>query len=297
MENNDKGISVIIPVYNREKYIQYAIDSILSQKYNAPLEIIISDDGSTDKSLDIVRSYNNSQIVILEKPKDCKQQGAAPARNRGLKNAKYPLVCFLDSDDFQLDGFLINMSSALIENPMLHFVICRTKEEIIKQGTSTIKEWTKKRVSNYDINYLGLTRSNIINTNCIMFRRSVFTNIMFNENLKNGEDSDLWLRIGEQFKGQFVDFYGTVRRSHEDDQLTKNPKEETNYIANLIYTSALERSIANKDEFRVFLLKVQQNIGINRNKWKKKFEKISLIIKHPIYGLKFIYIKLLDFFE
>ena len=65
-----QGISVIIPTYNRDQFIGEAIESALNQKYNGKLEIIISDDGSTDKTLEIAGSYGKS-VAILRKEKTC----------------------------------------------------------------------------------------------------------------------------------------------------------------------------------------------------------------------------------
>ena len=87
-------VSVIVPVYNSEKYLEACIDSILEQSLKN-IEIIFINDGSTDKSLNILKSKNDSRVIILSQ----KNSGASEARNAGLKIARGDYICFVDSDD------------------------------------------------------------------------------------------------------------------------------------------------------------------------------------------------------
>lgn len=91
-------ISVIIPIYNREKYIRKCLESILNQTYNN-IEVICVDDKSTDSSLSICKEYaqndNRVKVVALEK-----NQGVSNARNTGIINATGEWIAFVDSDDY-----------------------------------------------------------------------------------------------------------------------------------------------------------------------------------------------------
>ena len=88
-------ITVIINVYNCEKYIRKCIDSVINQTYKN-LEILIINDGSTDKTLDICKSYNDKRIKIIT----TKNQGLSFSRNIGIENAKGEFLYFIDADDF-----------------------------------------------------------------------------------------------------------------------------------------------------------------------------------------------------
>ena len=94
---SDVLFSIIIPVYNSEKYLFQCIQSVLNQKYSN-VEIIIVDDCSTDKSLTIIRSfakrYNNIKIICNKK-----NEGVSVCRNKGISNAVGKYIIFLDSDD------------------------------------------------------------------------------------------------------------------------------------------------------------------------------------------------------
>lgn len=96
--------SVIIPVYNVEKYLKKCIDSLLEQKYS-DMEIIMIDDKSTDHSLDVAKRYQDHPAVkIVEKDKN---SGLSDTRNLGLKNAVGQYVLFLDSDDYVEPGCML----------------------------------------------------------------------------------------------------------------------------------------------------------------------------------------------
>ena len=96
-------ISIIIPIYNAEKYIAKCIDSVLSQSYN-DFELILVDDGSTDSSLEICKQYalKDTRIKLLKK----QNGGVSSARNYGIKNSKGEWITFIDSDDYIGKDFL-----------------------------------------------------------------------------------------------------------------------------------------------------------------------------------------------
>lgn len=113
-------ISVIIPVYNVEKYLGKCLDSLLQQSLRN-IEIICVDDGSTDRSLQILKDYakKDDRIIILQQ----KNLYAGIARNNGLKIAKSEYVIFLDSDDF-FDKDMLNNMYAKIKNDNSDIAIC-----------------------------------------------------------------------------------------------------------------------------------------------------------------------------
>jgi len=94
-------ISVIIPLYNKGKYIARALDSVFAQTYQ-DFEAIVVDDGSTDDGPDIVREYNEPRLRLIQQA----NAGPGSARNRGIKETIAPYLAFLDADDEWLPGFL-----------------------------------------------------------------------------------------------------------------------------------------------------------------------------------------------
>ena len=92
-------ISVIIPLYNKEPIIERSLQSVLSQDYD-DFEVVVVNDGSTDRSADIVRSINDPRIRLIEQ----ENGGPSKARNTGTKNARGEWILFLDADDELLPG-------------------------------------------------------------------------------------------------------------------------------------------------------------------------------------------------
>lgn len=105
-------VSIIVPVYNVEKYLERCLDSIINQTYSS-IEIILIDDGSTDSSGDICESYArlDSRITVIHK----KNAGLGMARNTALDVAKGKYVIFVDSDDYIAPNMLENLYNTLIE--------------------------------------------------------------------------------------------------------------------------------------------------------------------------------------
>jgi glycosyltransferase involved in cell wall biosynthesis len=95
-------ICVILPVYNRHALIGRSIDSVLSQSF-VDFELIVVDDGSTDKTRDVVRAFSDPRLRLVELPAN---RGSNHARNCGIKEARAPLIAFLDSDDLYLPNKL-----------------------------------------------------------------------------------------------------------------------------------------------------------------------------------------------
>ena len=123
-------VTIIVPVYNTSKYLNKCLDTLLAQTYEN-IEIILVDDGSTDNSLEICKSYEekDKRIVVISKPNG----GSSSARNVGLDAAKGSYVGFVDSDDY-VDGDFVSLMMEAIEKydvPMAQI----SRDEINEDGT------------------------------------------------------------------------------------------------------------------------------------------------------------------
>lgn len=120
MSKNNELISIILPVYNAEKYLAKCLDSLKAQTF-ADIEILCIDDGSKDKSLAILETYSrqDSRFKVLSQP----NSGPAAARNLGLKNASGTYLMFCDSDDWYAPDMCEKMYEAIQTN-QTDLVIC-----------------------------------------------------------------------------------------------------------------------------------------------------------------------------
>ena len=120
-------ISVIIPVFNGESFIQAALESVFCQRDAAPdleLEVIVVDNGSTDSTVAVVERCFGSTVLLVEEPRT----GAAFARNKGIGLATSPLLAFLDADDLWLPGKLQKQYAAITAMQEVSMVFCHGEE-------------------------------------------------------------------------------------------------------------------------------------------------------------------------
>ena len=116
-------ISVIVPAYQREKHLGATLRSILAQGYR-PLEIVVVDDGSTDKTAAVAQSYPQVRYIFQN------NQGPHVARNTGLDNCNGELIAFLDADDLWPSDKLEKQFDFLTKNPEVACVLGRMKNSI-----------------------------------------------------------------------------------------------------------------------------------------------------------------------
>ena len=142
-----KDISIIVPIYNSEKYLKKCIDSIINQT-KKELEIILINDGSTDNSEKIIKEYKDKRIKYIKNT----NQGIGTTRNQGIKEATGKYLMFIDSDDY-IENNACELLYNKAEKDNLDMVVCdfyREKEDgekkedkIIDFKKTTIKETQK----------------------------------------------------------------------------------------------------------------------------------------------------------
>lgn len=122
---NSPVVSIVIPVFNRSHYIGETLDSVIEQTYTN-LECIVVDDGSTDDTEQLVKSYakNDKRIKFHIRPQE-KNKGASSCRNYGLEKAKGEYIQFLDSDDIISKDKIEHQVKLLEVNPLNSFATCK----------------------------------------------------------------------------------------------------------------------------------------------------------------------------
>jgi glycosyltransferase involved in cell wall biosynthesis len=190
-------VSVIVPVYNRENYIDGTIKSILEQSYQS-IEIIVINDGSSDNSLlilkQLVEQYPNKIVII-----DQKNQGQTIARNNGIRQAKGEFIAFLDSDDLWLKDKLQKQLPLFKNNVGLVYSGIYT---IDAMNHILNQELCDKEIKG-DI-YHQLLIKNRMTGGTVIVKKMVLDQVgLFDETLNAAENWDLWLRIS---KHSLVDY-------------------------------------------------------------------------------------------
>jgi len=178
-------ITVVIPVYNTEKYLDKCLSSVVNQTF-LDIKVIIVNDGSTDKSLEICKKYalKDSRITLIDKA----NEGVSVARNIGIKLAEGEWIYFLDSDDFlDLDTFEYLMKEVISSNvDIIQFGLksYRNSTLIREKKPSSKKEYHNLK------NFLNANELKPVCAWLHLFKLEVIkrNNILFNSNLKHGED-------------------------------------------------------------------------------------------------------------
>ena len=206
------NISIIIPTYNRKSFLIHAINSVLNQTYQN-LELIIIDDGSSDKTENIIKK-KYPKIKFYKQ----KNKGVSAARNKGIKMASCKWIAFLDSDDRWHPRKLENQINYLLAHP--RYKICHTDEIWIRKGIRINQHKKHKKHGGHIFDKcLDLCR---ISPSSVIIHKDIFNKVgLFNEKLPVCEDYDLWLRIAEKFPVLYLDEKLVIKYGGHLNQLSK----------------------------------------------------------------------------
>ena len=209
------GLSVILPTYNRAAMIERALDSVHRQTVACD-EIIVVDDGSTDYTYDVVSSFSRKCDIPVRYFRQ-KNRGPAAARNRAVREARCPLIAFLDSDDHWQKKKVEIQKKSMLENP--EYLISHTQERWFRRGEH-LNQKSIHRPRNGHI-FDHCLKLCAVGMSTVMLRKELFEAVgMFNERLRCCEDYDFWLRCSWKLEFLLVAEALTVKEGGRDDQVS-----------------------------------------------------------------------------
>lgn len=183
-------ISVVIPLYNKEKAITATLQSVFAQSYT-DFEVIVVDDGSKDNSLQVVQAIQDPRLRVIHK----ENGGVSSARNRGIKEAKGDYIALLDGDDLWESTFLEEQVKLIRDFPRAGMWGVNTA--FLMQGKAY--KWPQgmpEGYRGYVENYFGTKHNDLFCSSSVVIRRDVFENVgYFDERISASEDLDMWYRI------------------------------------------------------------------------------------------------------
>jgi len=183
-------VSVIMPVYNSEKYLQESINSILNQSFGN-FELIIVNDCSTDHSLEIIKAYEDERIKIINNEKNL---GTVKSRNIGLKAVQGKYIAILDSDDISLTDRLSAQYNYLEDNS--HIFLVGSSAIYIDENGKELRRFRK--YDDYKMLAWRLPKSCGIVHSSVMFRNT--GEIFYDEMFKSAHDYNLYLELLDKGK-------------------------------------------------------------------------------------------------
>lgn len=271
-------ISIIIPTYNREKTITEAIKSILNQTYQ-DFELLIIDDGSTDRTRELVEAIKDSRVKYLYQ----ENQGACVARNYGIDCSRGSYIAFQDSDDLWLPEKLEKQLKVFQNNKNIDIVCC--KASCVRLDGTTIypmKDFQEGIIDNLH-GPIG------ISTQTIMIKKEVAQKVKFDPKVTRYQDLDFLLSAQKIFNIYCMNEY-LVERFHNVDSITNHP--ERTYNMELYFEKKYSEIFKRKNNYlSKFFSSALLDAGnqINNKKDQYKFCKKALEL-NPSFVMKLKYL-------
>jgi len=219
MGNSDRRkprVTVVMPTYNRAEMIGDALDSTLAQTVPVD-EIIVVDDGSTDKTSEKLKKYTDRVRILTQS-----NAGPAAARNFGLREASGDLIALQDSDDLWLPEKNAQQLEYLDQHPEIDFLFSDNKTsrrgQVVSESSITdlkCKTYLKRNSADLSQLFNWLLIENPIATSSVIFRAERIKQVgYFNEQLFSVEDRDYWLRWARSLHFAYLDYVLVERRFH-----------------------------------------------------------------------------------
>ncbi|WP_052746042.1 glycosyltransferase family 2 protein [Sulfurovum lithotrophicum] len=216
---NTPMISVVMPVYNGEKYLNEAIDSILHQTYT-DFEFIILNDGSTDRTEEIILSYDDPRIVYVKNEENLQ---IVKTLNKGIALAKGKYIARMDADDISLPERFKKQVEFMEENPDID--VCGTWVKTIGYN---VEQWQypvgHEQIKSYLLFDSALAHPSVI------FRSTVFEHINYEEAYNKAEDYALWVELSKEHTLHNLPLYLLQYRLHPGQTESTRQFEVANMV-------------------------------------------------------------------
>ncbi len=287
-------VSVIMASYNHEKFISYAIESVLNQTFK-DFELIIIDDYSADRSRDIINNFEkkNKRIKSLFHKRN---KGISRTRNDGFEMAEGKYIAFLDSDDVWISHKLEVQVSILEQNENL--IVWSEGDIIDEKGRSLMRRFTDlyslntKKSGNLFYELLN-TNKIIIYVSSMIFNKNHLRNIRFNENLKYDNDCQFYVELARNFNFLFIKEALSKYRIHSDNtririSLQKRDKYKDRVKLNLFFLKTFKDELQKNLKWKLYTRLIVALLELDRKKLRIII--FSVIKAYPFKYLNYYYL-------
>lgn len=233
----DSKVTVLTSVYNGEKYLRKAIDSIFNQTFR-DFEFLIINDGSTDRTAEILESYNDPRIKIINNEKN---MGLTKSLNKGLKMAKGEYIARMDADDISMPDRLKKQVDFLDAHQ--DYAVVGTFVKILNKDSEVIC-LLERPIEDTEIRGF-LKRDNCIAHGSVMIRKTCLIDVgLYDELMERSQDYELWLRLSEKYRLANIPNYLYMWRRHKENIEAEYGEEQKRYVE-IAKVKARERRLVN----------------------------------------------------
>lgn len=270
INKNEILFSVVIPLYNKEDYILDTLNSVLNQEYQN-FEVIIVNDGSTDKSLKVVESLVDSRINVFS----ILNSGVSAARNFGVTKSKGSFVSLLDADDFWYPNHLSNFITAINQFPN-EVIFCNNYEIQLSKHIKRTPKYSYLPIAQgcfvVDDYYESSLINSIATSSTVCVKKKVLSGNLYDITLKCGEDTDLWIKLALNNAYVFTNTITTL--------INKNVVNSLSISENSLYGFMLTQKYLEEEKSNTSLKKFMDTNRFSvllKCKYKRDTEKVSIL--------------------
>ena len=256
-------ISIIIPLFNKELFVKQTLLSVLNQTFSE-FEIIIINDGSTDKSVTIINDIDDKRITLYT----TKNKGVSHARNYGISKANTDLIAFLDADDLWEPNHLENLHTLYTNFPHCGLYATNYHKQFFngKKINTHFNGVSKHHFGIIEDYFSASTSDSIAWSSAVMIPKKIFQELGgFDEAMRSGQDTDLWIRIA---LNKSIAFSAVA----SSNKIILEPKYHLSYSSNRI------------DRLKLF--EKFKDVEISNNSFKKymNLNRFSVALERKVAG-------------
>ena len=253
-----ESVSVVIPLFNKEKHIRCALESVAAQSYPF-FEVLIVDDGSTDDGAGIAAAYPDERFRVIRQSRG----GAAAARNTGIAAARHSLIAFLDADDEWMPDFLDTALALHHKWPqagMLATAYMIEKGGCFRRARLIGVPKDQGLIPNY---FRSVLRDIPVISSAVMIPRGIFDRVgVFEEGAQLGEDQDMWCRIALEFPVAYCTRPGAVYHQDTPNSICFDISVVEEYPVMHTVGDAIPRNPQRQPYLRKYLCKLRLDYAV-----------------------------------
>lgn len=271
--------SIVIPLYNKEKYIRNTIKSVLNQTFQ-DFEIVVVNDGSKDGSVEVIRAIKDIRVRLFEQ----ENAGVSVARNKGIKESKSEYIVFLDADDLWLPEFLQTIYDLILKFPDagLYATAYKKRKSNGEEYGINIQGLPSNKHSCIIPNYFeSIIKGDFVvwtSATCIPKKVFIDNNIWFPAGEKYGEDQYVWARVAMEYMIAYDTKPHAIYQIEAENNTTKAILKEKEPHKSILMLKNYRSNIKDRKKLKYFDIFVERHI--------KSFILDNIVNDKKIYALK-----------